>query len=288
MFSFDPYDFGIRDRHQYIIGAVGPRPIAWASTVNENGQPNLAPYSFFNAFSSNPPLLVFSSNRRGRDNTTKDTLHNIQTNGEVVINVVNHDLVQQMSISSTDYAANINEFEKAGVTPLESVKVKPFRVKESPIQFECKVKDIIYTGEAGGAANLFLCEIVQMHISESVLDADKHIVPNKLKLVGRMGKSYYAKAFGDAVFELNNPFSDQNLGFDRLPENIRQSQVLTGNEIAQLAIQTDFPASSHVEYIRGLEEVKAAVNTSTYAAHILAQEWIQQGRIEDAFALLLS
>jgi len=287
MLSFDPYDYGIRERHQFIIGAIGPRPIAWASTVNESGQPNLAPYSFFNAFGAHPPTLVFSSNRRGRDNTTKDTLHNIEQTKEVVINVVNYDLVNQMTISSTDYDTTVNEFEKAGVSALESVKVRPYRVKESPVQFECKVRDIVYTGQEGGAANLFICEIVHMHIDERILDETNSIDPHKLQLVGRMGKSYYTKGFGDGVFQVNNPFQDLNLGFDRLPDKILTSNVLTGNEIGQLAMLTEFPSSSHIESIQVISEVEKALSVSSDAIHLLAKEWIERGKVMDAFALLM-
>ena len=214
MYSVEPYDLPIRERHQLIIGAVGPRPICWASTVDADGDPNLAPYSFFNAFSSNPPVLVFSSNRRGRDNTTKDTYHNIERSKEVVINIVPFSLVNQMTISSTDYDANVNEFKKAGVTPLESEMVKPFRVKESPVQFECKVTQTVKLGTEGGAGNLFICEIVKMHFSERILDEDKTINPFKLDLVARMGKSYYARANAASIFEIDNPFPKQNLGFE--------------------------------------------------------------------------
>lgn len=282
MLSFNPYDYPIKQRHQYIIGAIGPRPIAWASTINEDGKPNLAPYSFFNAFGANPPMLIFSSNRRGRDNTTKDTLSNIQHTREVVINVVTHDLVNQMNISSTDYDSSIDEFVKAGVTPIESTLVKPMRVKESPIQFECKVKDIIYTGQEGGAANLFLCEIVQIHIDESILDQEQQIDPNKLKLIGRMGKNYYSKAFDDSIFEINNPFDVQNLGFDQLPKHIVESKVLLGNEIAKLAMETSLPTEDEMHNIS-----KSYLEMSEIEKHNVAKGWINQGHIREAFALLV-
>lgn len=282
MLSFNPYDYPIKQRHQYIIGAVGPRPIAWASTVNENGEVNLAPYSFFNAFASNPPTLVFSSNRRGRDNTTKDTLHNIEATREVVINVVTYDLVNQMNISSTDYAAGVNEFLKSGVTMLDSDEVKPPRVKESPIQFECKVKDIIYTGKDGGAANLFICEIVKMHINEAVLDENKQIDPQKLQLVARMGLNYYAKGFGEGVFEIDNPFAKQNIGFDRLPQHIATSEVLTGNEIARIAMETDFPTEEEMDNL-----ASSFLEMSPAEKHHTAQTWLRQGNVREAFALLM-
>jgi len=282
MISFDPKDKNLKQRHQYIIGSIGPRPIAWASTVNLSGSVNLAPYSFFNSFSANPPLLIFSSNRRGRDNTTKDTLHNIEQTREVVINVVNYDLVNQMNISSTDYETGLNEFMKAGVTMLNSEKVKPPRVKESPVQFECKVNDIIYTGEEGGAANLFLCEIVMMHINESILDEHQQIDPHKLRLVGRMGKNYYAKAFGDSVFEIDNPFNQKNLGFDQLPNHIKTSEVLSGNDIAKLAMEISFPTTEELDTISN-----SFLEKSPAQKHQVAKTLIDQGNIREAFALLM-
>lgn len=280
--SINPSDIPLRERHQTIIGAVGPRPIAWASTVNENGDINLAPYSFFNSFSANPPLLIFSSNRRGRDNTTKDTLANIEQTKEVVINVVNYGLVHQMNISSTDYESGVNEFMKSGVTMIDSQIVKPPRVKESPVQFECKVNDIIYTGKEGGAANLFLCEIVMIHIDETILNEEGHIDPHKLKLVGRMGKSFYTKAFGDSVFEINNPFDVENIGFDQLPDHIKKSEVLTGNDIAKLAMQTIFPTEEELDAISN-----SFLEKSPGEKHQIAKTLIDQGNLRDAFALLM-
>ncbi|MGB0886203.1 MAG: flavin reductase family protein [Chitinophagales bacterium] len=285
MYSINPYDLPIRERHQLIIGAVGPRPICWASTVNEAGEINLAPYSFFNAYSSNPPILVFSSNRRGRDNTTKDTLHNIEATREVVINIVPYSLVNQMTISSTDYSAEVNEFEKAGVTPLESELVKPFRVKESPVQFECKVTEIIPLGSEGGAGNLFICEIVKMHFSERVLDEDKTLNPFKLDLVARMGKSYYCRANKDSIFEIENPFPKQNLGFDKLPLKILESKVLTGNEIAQLAMETEIPSEEDVADFMKVNE--HFVHLSNEEKHSLASKFIAEAKVADAFKLLL-
>jgi len=282
MLSFDPYDYPIRQRHQYLIGAVGPRPIAWASTVDKAGNVNLAPYSFFNCFSSNPPLLIFSSNRRGRDNTTKDTLANIEETKEVVINVVNYPLVYQMNICSTEYATGINEFEKAGVTMVDSEVVTPPRVQESPIQFECVVNDIIYTGKEGGAANLFICEVKKMHINEAVLDEEKQIDPQKLKLVARMGKSYYAKAFDESVFEIHNPVDALNLGFDKLPKHIIQSEFLTGNEIAQFAMETSFPTETEMDEISN-----SFLDMGDGERHQTVKSWLERGNVREAFALLM-
>jgi flavin reductase (DIM6/NTAB) family NADH-FMN oxidoreductase RutF len=282
MKSFNPYDLHIRERHQYITGAIGPRPICWASTINEDGESNLAPYSFFNAFSSNPPILVFSSNRRGRDNTTKDTLHNIQQTMEVVINVVPHHLVNQMNISSTDYPSTTNEFEKAGVTPLDSLTVKPKRVKESPVQFECSVKEIISLGDVGGAGNLFICEITHMHIDENILGEDGMIDPQKIDLVGRMGKDFYVRAHGEAIFEIDNPFEKMNIGFNGLPEKVVQSKVLKGNEIAQLAMETSLPDANEIKAI------KASLELTQGNIERQAQILINDGKVREALCLLLS
>lgn len=282
MISYDPLEVPIRKRHQFITGSVGPRPICWASTVNEKGESNLAPYSFFNAIGSNPPLLVFSSNRRGRDNTTKDTLHNIKTTKEVVINVVPYRLVNQMNISSTDYASGVNEFEKAGVTGIKSKLVKPLRVKESPVQFECKVKEIVTFGDIGGAPNLFICEILQMHFSEDILDDEGMVDPQKIDLVGRMGKEYYVRAQGNSIFEINNPFSKINLGFDGLPRHIVESAVLSGNEIAQLAMETSLPGENEIKEVRN----EMSINYSE-DREINAKRLIEAGEIRKALCILI-
>ena len=252
MRSLDPTDLHIKDLHQFIVGAIAPRPIAFASTIDENGVPNLAPYSFFNAFSSNPPILVFSSNRRVQGNTTKDTLHNVQKTGEVVINVVNYEIVRQMTIASVNYAPGVGEFEKSGLTPIPSDMVKAPRVKESPVQFECKVKEIITLGENGGAGHLVICEVLKLHIRESVIDANNRIDPNKLDLVGRLGRAYYVRASGDALFTLFQEPEQMALGFDKLPDSVRKSPYLSGNELACIASLTQFPTAEDVQKV--LEE----------------------------------
>ncbi|MCB0595813.1 MAG: flavin reductase family protein, partial [Phaeodactylibacter sp.] len=173
----DPNTTSTEELHQYLVGTVAPRPIAFASTVDEEGRPNLAPYSFFNCFSSNPPILVFSSNRRVSNNTTKDTLHNVEKTGEVVINAVNFSIVRQMAVASMDYPQGVSEFEKAGLTPIPSDLVRPFRVKESPAQMECRVREILPMGEGGGAGHLIVCELLRLHISEEALDEDGRINP---------------------------------------------------------------------------------------------------------------
>ena len=204
MLSISPKEISTTKLHTYLLGAVAPRPIAFASTINKNGIPNLSPFSFFNVFGSNPPTLVFSPARRVRGNTTKHTLQNIENIKEVVINVVNFEMVQQMSLSSSEYPEGVNEFEKAGFTMLASDEIKPFRVAESPVQFECIVKDIIYTGQEGGAGNLIVCEVLKIHILETVLDKDGMIDQHKIDLVARAGGSFYSRA-RDGFFEIQSP-----------------------------------------------------------------------------------
>ncbi len=235
MLRIDPTQIATKDLHQYMLGAVAPRPIALASTIGKDGVPNLAPYSFFNAFSSNPPIVIFSSNRRVANNTTKDTLRNVQETGEVVINVVSHDIVRQSAVASIEYGAEISEFTKAGFTLLPSELVRPFRVAESPVQMECKVTQILPLGEQGGAGNLIICNIVLMHIAERILTETGRIDPHKIDLMGRMGRHYYVRASGAAIEEISQDVLPAGIGFDGLPPGIRQSNVLTGNNLGQLA-----------------------------------------------------
>ena len=246
MIQISPTSTPTKDFHQYLLGAVAPRPIAWASTIGADGTVNLAPYSFFNAFSSNPPILIFSSNRRVANNTTKDTLRNIEETREVVINVVTHDLVHQMAVSSVEFPYGESEFVKAGLTALKSLIVKPFRIAESPIQMECKVTDIIKLGGEGGAGNLFVCEVVMMHIDEKVVDDKGRIDPDKLDLMGRMGRAFYVRASGDAVKTIVQGQTSGAVGFDGLPEKLRNSTVLTGNNLGQLAGLPELPSSAAV------------------------------------------
>ncbi len=233
MLTVDPKEISTGQRHQYLLGAVGPRPIAFASTVDENGRPNLSPFSFFNVFSANPPILIFSPARRGRDNTVKHTFLNSKATKEVVINIVNYKMVQQMSLSSTEYAEGVNEFEKAGFTMLKSDLVKPFRVAEAPVQFECKIKEVVELGQEGGAGNLVICEVVKMHFDEEILDENGQIDQHKIDLVARMGGNWYSRA-NMGMFEVPKPLSSLGIGVDQIPENIRSSKVLTGNDLGKL------------------------------------------------------
>jgi flavin reductase (DIM6/NTAB) family NADH-FMN oxidoreductase RutF len=221
--------------HSLMLAAIAPRPIALVSTINEVGFSNLSPFSFFNAFGSNPPILVFSPARRVRDNTIKHTLKNVKATKEVVIGVVNQKIVNQISLSSCEYPENTSEFIKAGLTPIKAHCVKPFLIKESPVNFECKVLNIIETGQSGGAGNLVVCEILRMHIAEEILDNNNKIDQSKIDLVGRLGADYYCTTSGTELFEVAKPNLKLGIGFDLLPEKILNSEVLTGSDLAFLA-----------------------------------------------------
>ncbi len=236
-----PGEIPTRKLHQFLLGSVSPRPICFASTVNEKGEPNLSPFSFFNVFGSNPATLIFSPSRRVRNNTLKDTLHNVKANGEVVINMVSYSMVQQVSLASCEYPESVDEFIKSGFTKLPSEMIRPFRVAESPVQIECKVRDVIETGTGGGAGNLVICEVLMMHINEEILDADGMIDPHKIDLVARMGKDFYCRASGNAVFEVHKPNVELGIGFEQLPVAIRKSRFLTGNQLGMLANVTAIP-----------------------------------------------
>jgi len=278
--------------HAYLLGSVAPRPICFASTIDDEGNMNLSPFSFFNVFGSKPPILIFSPSRRVRDNTIKHTLENVQLNKEVVINIVNYDMVQQVSLASCEYPKHINEFEKAGFTPVKSDMVKPFRVKESPVQLECKVLQIIETGKEGGAANLIICEVLCMHIDDKVLDETGKIDPNKIDLVARMGADYYCRASGSAVFEVPKPNTQLGIGFDKLPERIRKSSLLTGNNLGMLANTHTIPVVSKVLYDDRLTQILQdyAENDAakTHALHSYAKELLDHGDVEKAWQVLLA
>ncbi|MGL4599515.1 MAG: flavin reductase family protein, partial [Bacteroidia bacterium] len=235
MLTLDPKELKIPQLHQYLLHAVAPRPIAFASTIDAQGNPNLSPFSFFNIFSANPPIAIFSPARSGRTGQTKNTFDNAKETRECVINVVNYDMVHQMSLTSTEYPKGINEFVKAGLTELPSLKVKPPRVAESPVQLECKVNDIIELGQNGGAGNLVICEIVLMHIDERVLNPETHMIDQeKIDLVARLGGDWYLRASGNALFKLAKPLTSIGIGVDQIPTAIRNSPVLTGNYLGML------------------------------------------------------
>lgn len=280
-----PEDIPTKDLHQYIIGSVAPRPIAFVSTKDENGIDNLAPYSFFNAFSSNPPIVVFSSNRRVSDNTTKDTLHNVRVNKECVINVVPYSIVRQMSLASVEFPSDQSEFDKVGLTPEASVTVNAPRVMESPVNMECRVQDIIELGHDGGAGHLIICRVTLLAISEDVLNGDR-IDPHKLDLMGRMGRTYYVRASGEAIMEIYQNVVAQPLGYDRLPDHIKKSILLNGNEIASMASLLDWPREEVMSSVQSL--MQTWTDTDTQETRFkTASQWIREGKVEEALALLM-
>ncbi len=270
--------------HAYLLSAISPRPIAFASTVDVNGCPNLSPFSFFNVFSANPPILIFSPARRVRDNTTKHTLENVLEIKEVVINVVNYNIVQQMSLSSTEYAKDINEFEKAGFTMLPSELVKPFRVAESPIQFECKVNEVISLGKEGGAGNLIICEILKIHISKKVLDENEMIDQEKLDLVARAGGSYYSRV-KNGFFEIPKPLTSLGIGIDQIPIKIKNSTVLTGNNLGMLANVEKLPNQQDVDNFA--KDNQQYIGLKMQEKHKFAQEFLENNDVNSAWKVLL-
>lgn len=289
--SFNPYELSTRDRHKYLLGAIGPRPIALVSTVDEFGAPNLSPYSFFNVFSSNPPTVIFSPARRVRNNTTKDTLHNALNKREVVVNVVNFDLVQQVNLSSAEFDSHVDEFVKSGLTPVPSEQVAPPRVLESPVSFECIVKDVVSLGEEGGAGNLVICEVVKIHVANHVMSDEGGLDQEALDLVGRMGKNWWVRASGDALFTVGAP--QVGIGVDQIPMVIRNSTTLTGNDLGLLGGVTVLPTEEEIEQkkndfdIRRLLQNYADGIERREALHEVARELLENGQVHEAWKVLL-
>jgi flavin reductase (DIM6/NTAB) family NADH-FMN oxidoreductase RutF len=294
MKTFELSGMPIPKRHGLLLGAVGPRPVAFASTIDGQGRPNLSPFSFFNCFGSNPPILIFSPARRGRDNTTKHSLHNVVAVPEVVINVVTYAMVQQTNVASGEYPEGVSEFGKAGFTPIASERVKPFRVKESPVQMECLVKQVIGTGTQGAAGNLVICEVLLMHVDDAVLNEQGIIDQRKIDLVGRMGGHFYCRAHGDALFELPQPATHVGIGVDRLPADIRLSDVLTGNDLGQLANLPAMPDETSVNEYKLTElsdlfiEHDRDKSRLRNTLHERAHQLLREGRTEDALRTLLA
>ncbi len=285
MLSIVPKNISTANLHSYLLSAVSPRPIAFASTIDNEGRPNLSPFSFFNVFSANPPILIFSPARRVRNNTTKHTLENVKQIDEVVINVVNHAMVQQMSLASSEYAKGVNEFEKAGFTMLKSDLIKPFRVAESPVQFECKVNEIVALGADGGAGNLIICEVIKMHIDETVLHEDRSIDQKKLDLVARAGGSYYSRA-KTGFFEIPKPLSSLGIGVDSIPTEIRNSVVLTANDLGRLGNVESLPNQQDVDNFA--KDNGRHVPLNTVEKHKFAKEFLENNDVESAWRVLLT
>ena len=289
MLTIDPKAVSPSKLQAYLQSAVAPRPIALASTIDLEGNANLSPFSFFNIFSSNPPILVFSPARRVRDNTTKHTLENVHEVKEVVINVVTYDMVHQASLSSSEYAKGVNEFDKAGFSMLKSDLVKPFRVAESPIQMECKVNDVIALGDEGGAGNLVISEVVKLHISKEVLDEQNHIDQNSLDLVSRAGGSYYSRA-KSGFFEIPKPLTTLGIGVDSMPDEVKNSMILTGNELGMLGNVEQLPQAKDIDtFIEDIADRYPNIKDATHREkHKLAQNYLSFGDVASAWKILLS
>lgn len=294
MISFTPDELSVPKMHQYLLSSIGPRPIAFASTIDLEGRPNLAPFSFFNVFSANPPILIFSPARSGRTNTTKDTYNNVKAHPEVVINVVNFDIVEQMSLASSPYPVGENEFIKSGLSPIPSDIVKPFRVKESPVQFECKVNQVIELGNEGGAGNLIICEVVKFHIHEHLLDENQLIDQQKIDLVARMGGNWYCRADNHSMFELTKPITSCGIGYDQLPIDIVNSELFSKNLLARLAGIEEIPDETEVNEYKLIElsdlflSLDKQPKELELALHKRAKLLLEENKLKDAWLTLLS
>jgi flavin reductase (DIM6/NTAB) family NADH-FMN oxidoreductase RutF len=276
------------------LGAVGPRPIAFASTVDEDGNDNLAPFSFFNVFSANPPIMVFSPARSGRTNQTKDTYNNVKVVPEVVINIVNYDIVQQMSLASSPFSPDVSEFEKAGFTALDSETIQPKRVGESPVQFECKVIEVKELGDQGGAGNLVICEVLRIHLKEEILDEKGMVDQHKIDLVSRMGGNWYCRANESSMFEITKPITTVGIGFDQLPEDIRLSSILTGNDLGQLAGIEEKPNETDVNEYKLIElsdlfiSLEDTPSELEHELHVRAKKLLVENKLDEAWMTLLA
>ncbi|MFV8368466.1 flavin reductase family protein [Flavobacterium sp. LB2R40] len=289
MITIDPKSIETAQLQGYLQSSVGPRPIAFASTMDAQGNPNVSPFSFFNVFSANPPILIFSPARRVRDNSIKHTLINAEATREVVINVVNYDMVQQTSLASTEYAAGVNEFVKSGLTPIASDVVKPFRVKESPVQFECKVTQIIPLGSEGGAGNLILCEVVRIHIDEAVLDENGVIDQYKIDLVSRLGGNWYSRS-NQGLFEVPKPLSTLGIGVDAIPSFIKESPIFNGNDLGRLGNIEALPTMEEVSiFVHQNFAVKGVLSSDDpEKVHLEAKKYLNDNDVLSAWKVLLA
>ena len=289
MHSFDVKSLSLGQLTGFLQGAVAPRPIAFASTIDKKGNPNLSPFSFFNVFSINPPIVVFSPSRRVRDNSIKHTLVNCQETKEVVINMVNYDMVEQMSLSSTEYPEGVNEFIKAGFTMIPSEVVKPFRVGESPVQLECKVNQIISLGSEGGAGNLVICEVIKIHISEKILNENGVIDQNKIDLVSRLGGNWYSRS-NKGLFEVEKPLTTLGIGVDSIPEFIKNSTVFDGNDLGKLGNVEALPTEEEITiFVKQNFSVKGVLSSDDDTKiHQKAKEYLNNNDVLSAWKVLLA
>ena len=294
MLSIDLSEIGAPKAHHYLLSAVGPRPICFASTMDEKGRPNLAPFSFFNVFSSNPPIAIFSPSRSGRTGKHKDTFNNVQKVKQVVINLVDYKMVEQMSLASSPYPPETDEFVKSGFTPLNSELIKPYRVKEAPVQMECEVIEIKELGQNGGAGNLVICNILKMHIAEELLNDDQMIDQEKINLVARMGGDWYCRADSNSMFEIKKPISIKGVGFDQIPKEVLNSTILSGNELGKLGGIEALPDETDVNEFRLIElselflEFEENAKELEIALHKKAKYFLGKNQLEEAWKTLLS
>jgi flavin reductase (DIM6/NTAB) family NADH-FMN oxidoreductase RutF len=282
----DPKELSTPKLQAYLQGAVSPRPIAFVSSVNKAGNVNLSPFSFFNLFSMNPPILVFSPSRRVRDNSTKHTLQNVLEVPEVVINIVSYRMVEQTSLASCEFPKDTNEFIKSGFTEINSQLVKPPRVGEAPVSFECKVNQVIPLGEQGGAGNLVVCEVLLMHIDNLILDSEGFIDPHKIDAVARMGQDYYCRASGENVFVVPKPNVKIGIGFDQIPAHIKSSNILTGNDLGRLGNIERLPSTEEIKEFQSTEIWQTTKAKGVEEIHRLAQSYLKAGKVEDAWKML--
>lgn len=289
--TIDPNSITTAELHSILLTAVAPRPIAFASTVDANGNVNLSPFSFFNVFSANPPILIFSPARSVKNNTTKHTLENAKATKEVVINIVNFPIVEQMSLSSTAYDVGVNEFIKSGLTPIPSVKVTPPRVAESPVSFECVVDNIIELGKEGGAGNLVISRVVCIHINNKYTDANGNLDTKKLDLVARMGGSWYARIIEESLFEIPKPLFNKGIGVDSLPKHVLNSTILTGNNLGRLGNLPAIPSSKEIEKIKKTAMLASILTLKNNAEkenqlHLAVKKLINEDKLEQALTVL--
>ena len=264
--------------YKYLSSAITPRPIALVSTIDKDGNKNLAPFSFFNIFSVNPPIMIFSPVKSARFGNNKDTLENVKQIKECVIGLVNEDIAQQVSLASCSFDKNVNEFEKAGLIEVKSDLVTPSRISESPINFECKVNDIITLGDEGGAGNLVLAQILRIHIDKSILDVNENIDPFKLNIVSRYGGDWYGKTTKNSLYKIAKPISKVGMGIDRLPDTIKNSSILSGSDLATLASIEEMPIKDNLQ---------SNTNRNLEEKHILAKQLLKEGNALEAWKILL-
>jgi len=279
--SIDPNSISTVEMHKILLAAIAPRPIAFASTIGSNGDVNLSPFSFFNVFSANPPILIFSPARRTRDNTIKHTLENIRETKEVVINTVNFPMVEQMSLSSTEYGKGVNEFEKSGLNSIPSVKIRPPRVSESPVSFECIVDDIVALGDQGGAGNLIISRIVYIHINDKYLGDNGELQTQKLDLVARMGGNWYTRVTEESLFEIPKPILAKGIGVDKLPKHIFKTDVLSGNNIGRLGNMEKIPTREEISQFKNTPELIKVLQGPEYQKKLIAIHTIAKSHIEN-------